>query len=34
MVSDYVKINRETLPAIAVRETMVKIETGRKNPKF
>jgi 3-methyladenine DNA glycosylase AlkD len=34
MVSDYVKVNRETLPAIAVRETMVKIETGRKNPKF
>ncbi|MFM7430584.1 MAG: DNA alkylation repair protein [Flammeovirgaceae bacterium] len=34
MVSDYVKVTRETLPAIAVRETMVKIETGRKNPKF
>lgn len=30
MVSDFVKANRETLPAIAVRETMVKMETGKK----
>jgi 3-methyladenine DNA glycosylase AlkD len=29
-VADYVKANRETLPAIAVRETLIKIETGKK----
>lgn len=34
MVADYLKSNRESLPAIAVRETMVKIETGKKNIKL
>ncbi len=29
-VSDYVKENRDSLPAIAVRETVRKIKTGRK----
>jgi 3-methyladenine DNA glycosylase AlkD len=29
-VSTYLKENRDTLPKIAVRETMVKLETGRK----
>lgn len=30
MVSDYVNANRDKLPAIAVRETIVKMETGKK----
>jgi 3-methyladenine DNA glycosylase AlkD len=30
-VVDYLEENRSTLPAIAVRETMVKLQTGRKN---
>lgn len=34
MVSDYVAANRSSLPAIAVRETMTKIATGKKNPKL
>ncbi len=29
-VSDFVNKNKETLPSIAVRETLVKIKTGRK----
>lgn len=29
-VTDFVNKNKETLPAIAVRETLVKIKTGRK----
>jgi 3-methyladenine DNA glycosylase AlkD len=33
LVADYVRANRELLPAIAVRETMVKIETGKKTTK-
>ncbi len=33
LVSDYVAENRSSLPAIAVRETMTKIATGKKNPK-
>ena len=34
MVSNYVNANRDTLPAIAVRETMVKMETGKKSGKI
>jgi 3-methyladenine DNA glycosylase AlkD len=34
MIADYVKSNRESLPAIAVRETMVKIETGKKTARL
>jgi len=29
-VADYVKLNSDSLPKIAVRETMVKLETGKK----
>lgn len=29
-VADYVKENSDTLPAIAVRETMIKLKTGKK----
>ena len=31
-VAAYVEKNKESLPKIAVRETLVKIKTGRKNP--
>lgn len=34
LVSDYTNRNKSTLPAIAVRETLVKIETGKKNAKL
>lgn len=34
LVFDYVKANRKTLPAIAVRETMVKMETGKKTARL
>ncbi|MFN8889622.1 MAG: DNA alkylation repair protein, partial [Cyclobacteriaceae bacterium] len=34
LVNDYVSDNRLGLPAIAVRETMTKITTGKKNPKL
>lgn len=34
LVSDYITINRASLPAIAIRETMKKIATGKKNPKL
>jgi 3-methyladenine DNA glycosylase AlkD len=30
MVSDYVKENQDSLPKLAVRETMIKLKTGRK----
>jgi 3-methyladenine DNA glycosylase AlkD len=31
LVRDYVRKNRHSLPAIAVRETLIKLKTGRKN---
>lgn len=34
LVGDYLTANRSSLPAIAVRETMTKITTGKKNPKL
>lgn len=30
LVTEFVKDNRDTLPAIAVRETLIKLKTGRK----
>jgi hypothetical protein len=30
LVADYIEENRTTLPSIAVRETLTKIDTGRK----
>lgn len=30
LVTDYVRMNKSTLPAIAVRETLTKIKTGKK----
>lgn len=34
LVGDYLTANRSSLPAIAVRETITKIATGKKNPKL
>jgi 3-methyladenine DNA glycosylase AlkD len=34
LVSDYVKANQDSLPRIAVRETMVKLKTGKKTGKI
>jgi 3-methyladenine DNA glycosylase AlkD len=34
LVSDYVKENHDSLPRIAVRETMVKLKTGKKTGKI
>lgn len=34
MVADYVKENKSSLPAIAVRETLVKLKTGKKTGKI
>lgn len=34
MVSDYISKNKSTLPAIAVRETLIKIKTGKKTAKL
>jgi hypothetical protein len=34
LVNDYVKANQDSLPRIAVRETMVKLKTGKKTGKI
>ncbi len=34
LVSEYLAANKSSLPAIAVRETITKITTGKKNPKL
>lgn len=33
LVNDYIKDNLDTLPKIAIRETMAKLKTGRKTPR-
>ncbi|MBY0432537.1 MAG: DNA alkylation repair protein, partial [Cyclobacteriaceae bacterium] len=32
MVSQYISRNKNTLPAIAIRETLTKLKTGKKTP--